>query len=99
MGPLPPAPGVRPPPGPIPGGSTAPVVGAKILVSDLMGMRSRTVVTDDRGAYHVNLPAGTYRIEMAPLTQGMFTKDLPATVTITEGKETRLDILVDTGIR
>lgn len=64
-----------------------------------MGMRSRTVVTDDRGAYHVNLPAGTYRIEMAPLTQGMFTKDLPATVTITEGKETRLDILVDTGIR
>ncbi len=100
MGLLPPIPGVRPDrPGPIPGGRSAPVTGAKILISELDGQQVRSVVTDDHGVYSISLPPGTYRIEMPPLAGGRFTRSLPANVTITEAKETRLDIFIDTGIR
>ena len=79
----------------------APVPDAKLVISRLHGEQIKSVVTDDRGAYRVDLPAGSYRIEMVPLPRrcGRGAENLPATVTITEGKETRLDILVDTGIR
>ena len=78
-----------------------PLPGAKLVISTLRGEQIKSVVTDDRGAYSVELAAGTYRIEMAPppLRCGKGAENLPATVTITEGKETRLDIRVDTGIR
>lgn len=100
MGPMPPIAGGGPaPPGPVPGGSTAPLPGAKILVLDTTGRKFGSVVTNNQGLYSIKLPPGAYRIGMAPLSGGMFTKDLPAIVTITEGQETRLDILVDTGIR
>jgi len=56
-------------------------------------------VTDNQGAYSVRLPSGTYRVETAPLVGIEFTKDLPATVTIAAGQETRLDVTIDTGIR
>ena len=45
------------------------------------------------------LPPGTYRVEVGPLTGIEFTKDLPATVTVTAGQETRLDVHIDTGLR
>ncbi|TAJ85667.1 carboxypeptidase regulatory-like domain-containing protein [bacterium] len=93
MGPMSPVEGLgasRPP---------APVPAAKIVVSRLDGQETKSVVTDDRGVYSISLPPGTYRVTMAPLSGGRFTKDLPATITITEGKETHLDILIDTGIR
>jgi hypothetical protein len=58
-----------------------------------------SVVTDSSGNFRVKLPAGTYKITMPSLHGAMFTKDLPATVTITAGQEKRLDIHLDTGIR
>lgn len=99
VGPLPPRGGGPPPPGPLPGGSPAPVVGATIMISQPGGPAVQSAVTDARGEYAISLAAGTYRVTMdIPPTRG-FTKDLPATVTITAGKETRLDIRIDTGIR
>ncbi len=76
-----------------------PVVGARLLIYGSGGQQIKPVVTDAKGEYRVSLPPGTYRIEMGPVARGMWTKDLPATVTITKRRETRLDILMDTGIR
>lgn len=79
--------------------SRLPVSGVKLIISDLNEREIKSVVTDKEGRYRVNLPAGTYHIDMSPLAHGEFTKDLPASVTLTEGKETRLDIRIDTRIR
>ena len=49
------------------------------------------------GNYKVELPAGTYVIDLEK--QHMFGKNLPATVTIRTGETTTLDIDIDTGIR
>jgi hypothetical protein len=75
------------------------VSGVGIVISSVTGQESTSVVTDADGRYRVRLAPGIYHIEMAPLAGGRFTKDLPATVTITEGQELRLDVRVDTGIR
>jgi hypothetical protein len=49
------------------------------------------------GTYSLELPVGTYIVD---LEKGhMFEKNLPATVTIEEGKTTTLNINIDTGIR
>jgi hypothetical protein len=49
-------------------------------------------------AYRVELPPGTYRVELD--RRGIDTsKDLPQNVTITSGQVTRLDVSIDTGIR
>jgi len=72
---------------------------ARMVISGLAGQEIKSVVTDADGRYSVHIPPGSYHIDMPPLTGGRFTKDLPATVTITEGQETRLDIRIDTGIR
>lgn len=99
VGPLPPGRGRPPSPGPVPGGSPAPVVGATIVISEPGGGAARSAVTDARGEYAISLAAGTYRVTMDIPPNLGFTKDLPAIVTITAGKETRLDIRIDTGIR
>jgi hypothetical protein len=81
---------------PVPPG---PVAGARILVSDLVGNQVATVMTDEHGEYRVDLPAGDYRVDMVRVGRFGLTKDLPATVTIRPGRETRLDVGVDSGIR
>ena len=63
------------------------------------GQEIRSILTNDKGRYSVSLPPGTYRVESGPLGGIEFTRDLPATVSIAEGRETRLDIHIDTGIR
>ena len=63
------------------------------------GEEVNSVITDDQGRYSINLPPGNYVIDIASLDGIEFTKDLPATVAITEGQETRVDIHIDTGIR
>jgi len=75
------------------------VSGVKIIISRADGQGLKSVVTDGRGTYRISLPAGAYRITMAPLLGGEFTKDLPADVSIKAGQTTRLDIHLDTGIR
>ena len=81
---------------PVPPG---PVAGARILVSDLVGNQVATLITDEQGKYRVDLPAGDYRVDMQRVGRFGGTKDLPATVTVHAGQETRLDIDVDSGIR
>ena len=75
------------------------VPGVTLLIRTPTGQAVQSVGTDAKGAYSVSLPAGTYQIEMGPLTGIEFTKDLPTTITIREGQATRLDISIDTGIR
>ncbi len=79
--------------------STEPVKGATIIISILDGQVIKSVITDDQGRYSINLLPGAYQIKMSPFEGIGFTKDLPATITITEGQETHLNVLVDTGIR
>lgn len=79
--------------------ASAPVPDARIVISSLDGQEIGSLVTDGQGRYTISLPQGTYRVTMPRLSGAGWTKDLPATVTITEGRETRLDIRIDTGIR
>ena len=73
--------------------------GEELLIMTPTGEEVNSVITNDQGLYSINLPPGNYVIDIASLDGIEFTKDLPATVTITEGQDTRLDIHIDTGIR
>ena len=75
-----------------------PAPGVKIMIYGPERQEITSVTTKDQGEFRVHLPPGTYLVEMAPDKRG-FTKNLPATVTITPGQETRLNILLDTGLR
>ena len=79
--------------------ATAPAVGVKLLIYGPERQEIATVLTDAAGKYRLELPPGSYVIEMAPAKGRGFSKDLPATVTITPGRETRLNVRIDTGIR
>lgn len=79
--------------------AAAPATGVKLLVYGSQRQEVAAVLTDQAGHYRVKLPPGSYLIEMALEKGRGFTKDLPATVTITRGQETRLNIRIDTGIR
>src|SRR5262245_16895945 len=76
-----------------------PAPGVQLVISPLGGEGTNSVQTDDEGAYRISLPPGTYRIEMSAPGSMEFTKDLPTTVTVTEGQETHRNISLDTGIR
>jgi hypothetical protein len=56
------------------------------------------VQIDGRGNYHVELPAGTYVVDINHVGIDS-SKDLPKTVEIKPGEATRLDVDIDTGIR
>ena len=75
------------------------VAGFHIVISSIDGRQVASGVTNDEGQYRINLPPGAYRIFAASLPRGGSTKQLPATVTVTEKQETRLDVRIDTGIR
>lgn len=76
-----------------------PAPGIELLILTAKGHQVDSVVSDPQGMYSIILPPGTYRIETTSLTGIEFTKSLPATVTINDGQETRLDIYIDTGMR
>jgi len=75
------------------------VAGAQVDIATPEGKPIASVQTDSSGAFKVSLPTGTYRVTMPSLHGAMFTRDLPATVTIATGQEKRLDIHLDTGMR
>ncbi len=77
---------------------TKPAINVKIMIITLSRKTVETVATDNDGRYSITLPGGTYRVEMLPSSSEM-TKDLPTVVTIIKGKETHLDIHIDTRIR
>lgn len=76
-----------------------PAPGVKLLIYGATGEEITSVTTDAEGQFRVDLLPGAYRLELAPRPGKEFTKDLPATVTITPGRETRLDIHLDTRLR
>jgi hypothetical protein len=76
-----------------------PAPGVKLLIYGKAGHKIANVTTDAAGCFRVDLPPGPYRLELASRPGREFTKDLPATVTITPGRETRLDIRLDTRMR
>jgi hypothetical protein len=78
--------------------SSVPAAGVAIIISRPDGGTAGTAVTDDKGNYRISLPAGTFSVNVHKGPLGRAT-DLPATVTVTERGETRLDIRLDTGIR
>jgi hypothetical protein len=84
-------------PGLPPAAATAP--GVKLLIYGPGRQEIATVRSDAAGRYRVNLPPGSYLVELALEKGRGFSKDLPATVTITPGRETRLNVRIDTGIR
>ncbi len=77
----------------------APAEGVELVIYGPGRREVATARTDTAGRYRVNLPPGAYLIDLHLEKGRGFTKDLPATVTITPGRETRLDLRIDTGIR
>ena len=75
-----------------------PVAGAELKIVDAEGAPIATARSDGDGLYRVSLPPGQYRVERGAGFTGA-TKNLPSLVSVSPGQETRLDILVDTGIR
>jgi hypothetical protein len=65
----------------------------------IVGWANDPAMATRNSGYDTRLSAGTYRIGTPPFADGRLTKDLPKTVTITEGRTMRLDIRIDTGIR
>ncbi|MBI1733768.1 MAG: carboxypeptidase regulatory-like domain-containing protein [Candidatus Rokubacteria bacterium] len=80
-------------------GTPQPAAGITLAIARPDGTRVTTVTTAADGTYQVTLPPGSYEVSAAALPPMAFTKQLPRTVTIREGAETRLDVSIDTGIR
>jgi hypothetical protein len=82
------------------GRGSKPVADAKVIVSEREdGPEIASTFTDSAGRYEVTLPPGTYRVTLETTVWYMLTKDLPATITVSQGKATTLNVLLDTGIR
>jgi Carboxypeptidase regulatory-like domain len=82
------------------GRGSKPVADAKVIVSQREdGPEIASTLTDTAGHYEVTLPPGTYRVTLETTVSYRLTKDLPATVTVSQGKATTLHVLLDTGIR
>ncbi len=79
--------------------AAAPAPGVKLVVYGPGRQEVATVLTGQAGQYRLQLPPGSYLIELAPDKGRGFSKDLPATVTITQGQETRRNLRIDTGMR
>jgi Carboxypeptidase regulatory-like domain len=75
------------------------VVGARIEIATEHGDQVTSVLTDASGDFKVRLAPGTYNLTMPSMHGAMFTRDLPATVTITAGVAKQINIYLDTGIR
>jgi len=76
-----------------------PAPGVKLVIFTQAGKEVTSLVSDRDGEYSVTLPPGSYRIDAGPLRGIEFTRDLPANVTIAAGRETRLTINIDSGMR
>ena len=98
---VPPAPGAgeRRVPGPIPGGSSAPVVAASVGVAPVGSSHIWWAMTDLEGNFAIAVPPGTYVVTLEPRSGMGIARNLPATVTVKSDQKTRLDIHLDTGLR
>jgi hypothetical protein len=76
-----------------------PVKGVRVVVTSLIDKRFVSVVTDERGSFRIVLLPGSYQVTLGALSEGAFSKDVPAIIAIRTGVETRIAIHLDTGIR
>jgi hypothetical protein len=67
--------------------------------SEPNGPRGFTTKIDSQGNYSLELPIGTYIIELMSPSSVEHSKDLPKTITLSANQTLRLDISIDTGIR
>jgi carboxypeptidase family protein len=86
-------------PGPIPGGSSAPVVAASVGVAPVGSSHIWWAMTDVEGNFAIAVPPGTYLVTMEARPGMGMARNLPATVTVESDQKTRLDIHLDTGLR
>lgn len=81
-------------------GSTVPVAGAKVIISTSgQGHAIKETSTDAEGRYQMFVSPGTYVVTLGPVDGILSTRDLPATVTVTEGQLTTVNVMLDTGVR
>jgi carboxypeptidase family protein len=86
-------------PGPIPSGSSAPVAAASVAITPAGSNHTWWVVTSVDGSFAISVPPGTYVVTLEARPAMGVAKNLPATVTVKAGEQTRLDIHLDTGLR
>ena len=86
-------------PGPIPGGSSAPVAAASVGIASVGSSHIWWVVTSGDGSFAIAVPPGTYLVTMEARPGMGMARNLPASVTVKSGQQTRLDIYLDTGLR
>jgi hypothetical protein len=79
--------------------ASAAAAGVRVDIATDDGKPVTSAPTDSAGRYRVSLAPGSYRVTIEPGSAAMFTKDLPARVTIAAGEQKQLDIHLDTGIR
>jgi hypothetical protein len=75
-----------------------PVPGAIIVALDSAGHEVGRSATDATGHYFLHLPPGSYQL-VPQAVVGLLSKPAPASVTVTDGSPTQLDLQYDTGIR
>jgi hypothetical protein len=75
------------------------VSAVRLKLTSLANGATTRLSSDARGEFRILLRSGRYRVELVEAPGGVVTGDLPATVTIIEDEETRLDIRFDSGIR
>lgn len=75
-----------------------PAAGAKLTVASQQGESVMHLTADANGYFQTKLKPGVYRISLSDQSMG-FSKNLPAMVEISSGSETRLDVVLDSGIR
>jgi hypothetical protein len=80
-------------------GGTAPAAGVTFTLTRLDAAGSEQVVTDRNGEFRKTLSAGSWRLDLAERPALGGSKDLPRTLAIEPGRETHVDIRIDTGIR
>ena len=91
-------PGQEGSPGPIPGGSPVPVAVARVGIAPVGSSHIWWVVTSVDGSFAIRVPAGIYRVTLDAHPRMGVARDLPATVTVEAGQQTRFDIHLNTGI-
>ena len=85
---------------PDPACAPRPVVGAAIVVLDRGGREVARATTGADGTYHVAVPAGSVRVEAAPVAGLMGTPaPIDAVAPVGPGAWLRVDLAYDTGIR
>jgi hypothetical protein len=75
-----------------------PVAGATLEVRNATADVIATATTDGSGWYRIALPPGNYTLEPGP-AEDFMSGPSPQPFTVHDGRETRLDLAYDTGIR